>query len=135
MQDRNDEPRLQHATLHHSGKDGGGGQVNRRATVTASNSLYERPAPIKPTPRRPQSPIVPPQANIFRGAPMTLSGSSIRCAAASRAVTTEAPHKRESRRGRIPKEPLTLYEGGPVTLCSQPKSSPFWINLVGTWLA
>jgi hypothetical protein len=22
-----------------------------------------------------------------------------------------------------------------VTLCSQPKSSPFWINLVGTWLA
>src|SRR5580704_11827484 len=57
---------------------------------------------------------------------MTLSGSSIRCAAASRAVTTEAPHKRESRRGRIPKEPLALYEGGPVTLCSQPKSSPFW---------
>ncbi len=24
--------------------------------------------PIKPTPRRPQSPIIPPQANIFRGA-------------------------------------------------------------------
>ena len=22
-----------------------------------------------------------------------------------------------------------------MTLCSQPKSSPFWINLVGTWLA
>src|SRR6202035_3734296 len=38
------------------------------ARVMASNSLYERPAPIKPTPRRPQSPIVPPQANIFRGA-------------------------------------------------------------------
>ena len=57
---------------------------------------------------------------------MTLSGSSVRCAAASRAVTTEAPHKRESRRGRIPKEPLALYEGGPVTLCSQPKSTPFW---------
>jgi hypothetical protein len=36
--------------------------------VAASNSLDERPAPIKPTPRRPQSPIVPPQANIFRGA-------------------------------------------------------------------
>ena len=51
------------------------------------------------------------------------------------AATTEAPHWRESRRGRIPKEPLALYEGGPVTLCSQPKSSPFWINLVGTWLA
>ena len=32
-EDRNDEPRLQHATLHHSGKDGGGGQVNRRATL------------------------------------------------------------------------------------------------------
>jgi hypothetical protein len=30
---RYDEPRLQHATLHHSGKDGGGGQVNRRATL------------------------------------------------------------------------------------------------------
>src|ERR1700730_11733046 len=66
---------------------------------------------------------------------MTLSGSSIRGGAGSRAVTTEAPHKRESRRGRIPKEPLALYEGGPVTLCSQPKSSPFWINLAGTWLA
>jgi site-specific DNA recombinase len=36
--------------------------------VAASNSLDERPAPIKPAPRRPQSPIVPPQANIFRGA-------------------------------------------------------------------
>jgi hypothetical protein len=36
--------------------------------VAASNSLDERPPPIKPTPRRPQSPIVPPQANIFRGA-------------------------------------------------------------------
>jgi hypothetical protein len=33
MQDRNDEPRLQHPTLHHSGTDGGGGQMNRRATV------------------------------------------------------------------------------------------------------
>src|ERR1700724_3125253 len=50
---------------------------------------------------------------------------------ASCAATTEAPHWRESRRGRIPKEPLALYEGGPVTLWSQPKSSPFWINLVG----
>jgi hypothetical protein len=38
------------------------------ARVAASNSLDERPAPIKPTPRRPQSPIVPPQADIFRGA-------------------------------------------------------------------
>jgi hypothetical protein len=36
----------------------------------------------------------------------------VRCAVASRAVTTEAPHKRESRRGRIPKEPLALYEDG-----------------------
>ncbi|MGI8569489.1 MAG: hypothetical protein ACR2KT_10665, partial [Methylocella sp.] len=39
------------------------------ARVTASNSLDERSAPIKPTPRRPKSPTVPPQANIFRGAP------------------------------------------------------------------
>ncbi|MGI8570222.1 MAG: hypothetical protein ACR2KT_14805, partial [Methylocella sp.] len=38
------------------------------ARVTASNSLDERSAPIKPTPRRPKSPTVPPQANIFRGA-------------------------------------------------------------------
>ncbi|MGB6665228.1 MAG: hypothetical protein WBE62_10520, partial [Methylocella sp.] len=36
----------------------------------------------------------------------------VRCAAASRAVTTETPHKRESRRRRIPEEPLVLYEGG-----------------------
>jgi hypothetical protein len=36
----------------------------------------------------------------------------VRCAAASRAVTTETPHKRESRRGKIPEEPLVLYEGG-----------------------
>jgi hypothetical protein len=36
----------------------------------------------------------------------------VRCAAASRAVTTETPYKRESRRGRIPEEPLVLYEGG-----------------------
>ena len=51
---------------------------------------------------------------------------------ASCAVTTEAPHWRESRRGRIPKEPLALYQGEPVTLCSQRKSSLFWITL---WLA
>ncbi|MGI8569194.1 MAG: hypothetical protein ACR2KT_09105, partial [Methylocella sp.] len=38
------------------------------ARVTASNSLDERSAPIKPTPRRPKSPTVPSQANIFRGA-------------------------------------------------------------------
>jgi hypothetical protein len=50
---------------------------------------------------------------------------------ASCAATTEAPHGRESRRGRIPEEPLVLYEAGPVTLCSQQKSSPFWITL---WL-
>src|ERR1700724_1402938 len=37
--------------------------------------------------------------------------------------------------GQDPQRALALYEGGPVTLCSQPKSSPFWINLVGTWLA
>jgi hypothetical protein len=37
------------------------------------------------------------------------------------AATTEAPHKRWSRRGGIPGEPLAL----PLTLCSQKKSSPF----------
>jgi hypothetical protein len=51
---------------------------------------------------------------------------------ASCAATTEAPHGRESPRGRIPEEPLVLYEAGPVTLCFQQKSSPFWIIL---WLA
>jgi hypothetical protein len=66
---------------------------------------------------------------------VTLLGSFVRFGAASSAVTTAAPHWRESRRGGIPEEPLALYEGGPVTLCSKPKSSPFWINLVGTWLA
>jgi hypothetical protein len=45
--------------------------------VAASNSLDERPAPIKPTPRRPQSPIVPRQANIFRGAPSLVDGSGL----------------------------------------------------------
>jgi hypothetical protein len=49
---------------------------------------------------------------------------------AEKVVSTGAPHWRESRRGRIPKEPLALYERGPVTLCSQPKSSPFWILLL-----
>jgi hypothetical protein len=44
---------------------------------------------------------------------------------ASCAATTEAPHGRESRRGRIPEEPLVLCEAGPVTLCSQQKSSYF----------
>jgi hypothetical protein len=38
-------------------------------------------------------------------------GASVK-SAASRAVTTEIPHKRESRRGRTPEEPLVLYEGG-----------------------
>jgi hypothetical protein len=51
---------------------------------------------------------------------------------ASCAATTEAPRGRESRRGRIPEEPLVLYGAGPMTLCSQKKSSPFWITL---WLA
>ncbi len=32
VQNRNDEPRLQHAPLSLSGKDGGGGRMNRRAT-------------------------------------------------------------------------------------------------------
>jgi hypothetical protein len=40
--------------------------------VQASNSLDERPAPIKPTPRRPQSPIVPPH-RIFFEVPITAS--------------------------------------------------------------
>jgi hypothetical protein len=31
---------------------------------------------------------------------------------ASCAATTEAPHRQKSRRGRIPKEPSDLYEGG-----------------------
>ncbi|MGI8568747.1 MAG: polysaccharide biosynthesis protein [Methylocella sp.] len=45
--------------------------------MTASNSLDERSAPIKPTPRRPKSPTVPPQANIFRGALEHIVGSIV----------------------------------------------------------
>ena len=61
---------------------------------------------------------------------MTSLGSFVRFGAASSAVTTEAPHWRESRRGRIPEEPLALYEAGTVTLCSQPKSSPYLNYLI-----
>src|ERR1700730_7034031 len=61
---------------------------------------------------------------------VTLLGSFVRFGAASSAVTTEAPHWRESRRGRIPEEPLALYEAGTVTLCSQPKSSPYLNYLI-----
>jgi hypothetical protein len=49
------------------------------------------------------------------------------------AATTEAPHKRWSRRGGIPGEPLALPAVGPVTLCSQKKSSPFRTIFPPAW--
>src|ERR1700730_14776567 len=41
------------------------------------------------------------------------------------AATTEAPHKRWSRRGGIPGRAFGAPAVGPVTLCSQKKSSSF----------
>ena len=49
------------------------------------------------------------------------------------AATTEAPHKRWSRRGGIPGELLALPAVGPVTLCSQKKSSPFRTIVPPVW--
>ncbi len=57
-------------------------------------------------------------------------GISIRLATASCAVTTEAPHWRHSRRGRIPGGPAALNEAATVTLCWQQKASHFWIMLL-----
>jgi hypothetical protein len=45
---------------------------------------------------------------------------------ASRAVTTEAPHWRLSRRGRDPRRGQALNHAATVTLCSQRKASHFW---------
>ena len=47
-------------------------------------------------------------------------------ATASRAVTTEAPHWRLSRRGRIQGGPTALNHAATVTLCSPGKASHFW---------
>jgi hypothetical protein len=49
------------------------------------------------------------------------------------AATAEAPHKRWSRRGGIPGELLALPAGGPVTLCSQKKFSPFRTIFPPAW--
>ncbi len=58
-----------------------------------------------------------------------LSGSLVRYAAASRAATAVAPHKRESRRGRIPEEPLALREGG-TTDALFPGKVQFFLNFL-----
>jgi hypothetical protein len=55
----------------------------------------------------------------------------INLATASRAVTTETPHWRKSRRGRIPGTPMALCKTPTVTLCLQRKSSPFCISRSG----
>jgi hypothetical protein len=57
-------------------------------------------------------------------------GISLRLATASRAVTTEAPHWRHSRRGRIPVGRMALKDAATVTLCSRRKASHFWIMLL-----
>src|ERR1700724_3109150 len=49
------------------------------------------------------------------------------------AATTEAPHKRWSRRGGIPGEPGAPAVG-PVTLCSQKKSSRQFFRPLGAWV-
>jgi hypothetical protein len=53
-------------------------------------------------------------------------GISVRLTTASRAVTTEAPHWRSSRRGRIPGGSLALRHAATVTLCWRRKASHFW---------
>jgi hypothetical protein len=53
-------------------------------------------------------------------------GISYRFATASRAGTTEAPHWRSSRRGRIPGGPKALRHTATLTLCSRRKASHFW---------
>src|SRR4029077_9266677 len=53
-------------------------------------------------------------------------GISVRLATASRAVTTEAPQWRESRRGRIPERGNTASSRtATLTLCWRRESSPF----------
>jgi hypothetical protein len=54
-------------------------------------------------------------------------GVSLRLPTASRAVTTEAPHWPNSRRGRSPSHPEGRSEAATVTLFWRTKSSPFWI--------
>jgi hypothetical protein len=57
-------------------------------------------------------------------------GISVRLTTASRAVTTEAPHWRSSRRGRIPGGSLALRHAATVTLCWRRKASHFWRMLL-----
>ena len=57
-------------------------------------------------------------------------GISIRLGTASCAVTTEAPHWRHSRRGRIRGGPTALNHAATVTLCSHRKASHFWRMLL-----
>jgi hypothetical protein len=53
---------------------------------------------------------------------------------ASCAATTEAPHWRESRRGRIPKEPLALAEGGTSDTVFPSKVQSFLNYLIAGFL-
>ena len=48
MQNRNDEPRLQHAPLRLPRKDGGRGRVNRRALVPAGGASGVKSPPKNP---------------------------------------------------------------------------------------
>jgi hypothetical protein len=57
-------------------------------------------------------------------------GISVRLPTASRAVTTEAPHWRQRRRGRIPGGPTALRQAATVTLCLRRKASHFWPMLL-----
>ena len=57
--------------------------------------------------------------------------SRLRLATASRAVTTEAPQRALSRRGRIPGAPRALYKAPTVALCLQPEIATRTRGLIG----
>ncbi len=62
---------------------------------------------------------------------VNFTGSSIRLATTIAAVTTEAPHWRRSRRGRIqPQGQAASSSRATLPLCYHRKASPFWIILL-----
>src|SRR6266436_3731436 len=62
---------------------------------------------------------------------VNFTGSSIRLATAIAAVTTEAPHWRQSRQGRIqPQGQAASSSRATLPLCCHRKASPFWIILL-----
>jgi hypothetical protein len=60
---------------------------------------------------------------------VSFMGSSVRFATVNDVVTTDAPRRRKSRRGRIPGRGLGGPGAGTVALCSQRNASPLRIIL------